>query len=41
MKQGEVYWHIFRAPDKRRPVLILTCTSAPTLISRINSRGVE
>ncbi|HXT64350.1 MAG TPA: type II toxin-antitoxin system PemK/MazF family toxin [Pyrinomonadaceae bacterium] len=28
MKQGEVYWHTFRAPDKRRPVLILTRNSA-------------
>ena len=24
MKQGDVYWYTFRAPDKRRPVLILT-----------------
>lgn len=24
MKQGDVYWYEFRAPDKRRPVLILT-----------------
>src|SRR6267143_3844852 len=28
MKQGDVYWHTFRAPDKRRPVLILTRSSA-------------
>src|SRR6266436_1844583 len=28
MKQGEVYWYTFRAPDKRRPVLILTRSSA-------------
>jgi len=28
MKQGDVYWYTFRAPDKRRPVLILTRTSA-------------
>lgn len=28
MKQGEVYWHTFRPPDKRRPVLILTRNSA-------------
>lgn len=27
MKQGEVYWYTFRAPDKRRPVLILTRNS--------------
>lgn len=24
MKRGEVRWHKFRRPDKRRPVLILT-----------------
>lgn len=28
MKQGDVYWHTFRAPDKRRPVVILTRNSA-------------
>lgn len=28
MKQGDVYWYKFRAPDKRRPVLILTRSSA-------------
>jgi len=27
MNQGDVYWHTFRAPDKRRPVLILTRNS--------------
>jgi len=34
MKQGDVCWYSFRAPDKRRPVLILTHTSA---ISYLNS----
>ncbi|PYS09082.1 MAG: hypothetical protein DMG17_27650 [Acidobacteria bacterium] len=24
MKRGEIRWYIFRSPDKRRPVLILT-----------------
>ena len=24
MRRGEVYWHRFRAPDKRRPVLVLS-----------------
>ena len=24
MKRGEVRWYTFKAPDKRRPVLILT-----------------
>ena len=28
MKRGDVCWYTFRAPDKRRPVLILTRTSA-------------
>ncbi len=28
MKQGDIYWYTFRGPDKRRPVLILTRTSA-------------
>ena len=28
MKRGEVRWYDFAAPDKRRPVLILTRTSA-------------
>ena len=34
MKQGDVCWYTFKQPDKRRPVLILTCDSAiPVLIS--------
>lgn len=24
MKRGEIRWYTFRAPDKRRPVLVLT-----------------
>lgn len=28
MKQGELRWYTFPAPDKRRPVLILTRSSA-------------
>ena len=24
MRQGDVYWFVFAAPDKRRPVVILT-----------------
>ena len=35
MKQGDVYWHTFRAPDKRRPVLILTRNSAITFLTGI------
>ncbi len=35
MKQGEVYWYSFRAPDKRRPVLILTRSSALDFLTGI------
>jgi len=28
MRRGDVYWYTFKSPDKRRPVLILTRTSA-------------
>lgn len=35
MKPGDVYWHTFRAPDKRRPVLILTRNSAITFLTGI------
>jgi mRNA interferase MazF len=34
MIQGDVYWHKFKEPDKRRPVLILTRNSA---IKNLNS----
>ena len=27
MRRGEVYWHRFHRPDKRRPVLVLTRSS--------------
>jgi mRNA interferase MazF len=36
MKQGEVYWYTFRAPDKRRPVLILTRNSAIPYLTGIS-----
>ena len=35
MKQGDVYWYTFRAPDKRRPVLILTRNSAISYLTGI------
>ena len=35
MKQGDVYWYTFRAPDKRRPVLILTRSSAIPFLTGI------
>jgi mRNA interferase MazF len=28
LTQGDVYWYVFKEPDKRRPVLILTRNSA-------------
>jgi mRNA interferase MazF len=37
MNQGDVYWHAFRAPDRRRPVLILTRNS---IIPFLNSLTV-
>jgi mRNA interferase MazF len=33
--RGEVRWYTFRAPDKRRPVLILTRNSAITFLTGI------
>ena len=36
MKQGEIYWHTFRPPDKRRPVLILTRNSAIPYLTGIS-----
>ncbi len=35
VNQGDVYWYRFRAPDKRRPVLLLTRTSAIPLLTGI------
>lgn len=35
MNQGDVYWYTFRAPDKRRPVLILTRNSAVPFLTGI------
>ncbi|MBV9787466.1 MAG: type II toxin-antitoxin system PemK/MazF family toxin [Chloroflexi bacterium] len=35
MNQGDVYWYTFRAPDKRRPVLILTRDSAIPYLTSI------
>jgi mRNA interferase MazF len=35
MKQGDVYWFRFRAPDKRRPVLILTRNSAISYLTSV------
>ena len=35
MNRGEVRWYTFRAPDKRRPVLILTRSSAVSFLTGI------
>jgi len=35
MNQGDVYWYTFRAPNKRRPVLLLTRNSAIPLLTGI------
>jgi len=35
MNQGDVCWYIFRAPDKRRPVLILTRDSAIPYLTNV------
>lgn len=33
MRRGEIYWHRFRSPDKRRPVLILSRTELLGILS--------
>ena len=35
MTQGDVFWYTFRAPDKRRPGLILTRVSAISFLTGI------
>jgi mRNA interferase MazF len=35
MRRGEVRWYSFEPPDKRRPVLILTRTSALSFLSGV------
>jgi mRNA interferase MazF len=35
MRRGEVRWYTFAAPDKRRPVLILTRNSAIPLLNAL------
>ncbi len=35
MNHGDVYWYTFRTPDKRRPVLIITRTSAIKFLTGI------
>jgi len=40
VKQGDVYWYTFRAPDKRRPVLILTRSSAIPFLTGITVAAI-
>ncbi len=35
MKRGEVRWYEFQPPDKRRPVLVLTRTSAISYLHEV------
>ena len=35
MNRGDVCWYTFKAPDKRRPVLILTRDSAIPILSSV------
>ena len=36
MRRGEVYWHSFGRPDKRRPVVVLTRSALVDVLSRIS-----
>ncbi len=35
MKRGEIRWYTFQAPDKRRPVLVLTRDSALEFLTTV------
>jgi mRNA interferase MazF len=35
MRRGEIHWYTFKAPDKRRPVLVLTRDSAIGFLSAL------
>jgi len=35
VNQGDVYWYTFRAPDKRRPVLVLTRNSVIPFLTSV------
>ena len=41
MNQGDVYWYTFRAPDKRRSMLILTRNSAIPILKRLRRINVK
>lgn len=40
MTQGDIYWYSFPAPDKRRPVLILTRNSAISFLTGITVASI-
>jgi mRNA interferase MazF len=35
VKRGDIYWYAFKAPDKRRPVLLLTRDSAIPVLNAV------
>jgi len=35
MNQGDVFWYTFKAPDKRRPVVLLTRDAAISFLSSV------
>ncbi len=35
MNQGDIYWYTFKTPDKRRPVLVLTRSSAIPVLTTV------
>ena len=39
MTQGDIYWYTFKAPDKRRPVLLLTRNSAISFLDSPDGRS--
>ena len=36
MRRGEVYWHSFGKPDKRRPVVVLTRSRLVDVLDRVS-----
>lgn len=40
MNQGDVYWYTFHEPDKRRPVLILTRSSAVAFLTALTIASI-
>ena len=36
MRRGEVYWHSFGKPDKRRPVVVLTRSQLVGVLDRVS-----